>query len=97
MPWLIAMIIFSLGLSVFLLGWSGRLISRGPHCRACGYALTGCSHITRCTKCGKNFIGAHHPYTWSKRQRRRIPLIAGSMLSVTAFAWLGVLTYSALQ
>lgn len=95
MLWFIAMIVFSLGLSVFFLGWPGRLIARGPHCRACGYALTGTTHLSRCTGCGRNFIGAKSPYIWSKRHRRRIPLIAGTMLSVAASVWLGVLAYRA--
>ena len=93
MLWLIAIIVLSLGLSVFFFGWPGRLISREPRCRACGYALTGITHNTRCTGCGKDFLGANNPYKWSKRQRRRIPLITGMMLSVASSIWLGVLTY----
>jgi hypothetical protein len=97
MPWLIAIVVFSIGLSALALGWAGRLVARGPHCRACGYALTGNSHVTRCIDCGKNFIGANNPYTWSKRRRLPIPLIAGTVLSIAAFAWIGVLAFGALH
>lgn len=94
MLWLIAIIVFSIGASAFFFGWPGQIVSREPRCRACGYALTGLSRITRCTECGKNFIGAQNPYTRSTRRRRVVPLIAGIMVSVGASVWLGVLTYA---
>ena len=77
------------GLALAALGWNGRLAHREPRCRACGYILTGISHVTSCTECGANFIGAQSPYIRETRRPRPLLLALGVAL---ALASIGVLT-----
>lgn len=85
------------GLLLLAIGLRGRRIDNRPHCRRCGFDLTGLApqaagsaEPTRCPECGSN-VAAPGAVTMGLRRRRPLPLLLGLgalTLALAAASWL---------
>jgi len=79
------------GIALFVWGVRGRRVGSEPHCRKCGYNLTGLLS-EHCPECGADITDAN--VVIGRRQRRRPPLIAGLLLLIIATTGLGLAGYN---
>lgn len=70
------------GILVGALGWRGRRRGQTPHCRRCGYNLTGTVDTAdACPECG-NPLGTPRSVVVGLRRRRPVLMIAGLLLAI---------------
>jgi len=83
-------VLLGVGAGLLLLGLRGRRVGEAPHCRRCGYNLTGLS-AARCSECG-TALGPRTVAT-GRRERRAVALAIGASLTALALTGLGLLGY----
>lgn len=81
------LILVILGMRLVITGWRARCELEYPHCRRCGYNLTGLTS-SRCPECGTHLTSGTVVQGWRRADGRRIG--RGVLLIVIAGAVFGV-------
>ena len=80
------------GSVLFVFAWRGRLVNTHPHCRGCGFDLSGLQleQTPNCPECGRLITSSKGAIRYGKRKRRR-GFVAFAclvlMLGVSAMFW----------
>jgi hypothetical protein len=78
------------GAALLVWGLRGRRVGQEPHCRKCGYDLTGLT-ADRCPECGR--IAQGRNVVTGVRRRRRGAIVAGAVLLLVFSSGVGTSTY----
>ncbi|MEO0586024.1 MAG: hypothetical protein AAF078_00130 [Planctomycetota bacterium] len=75
----------ALGLGGLVLGWRGRLVGSAPHCRGCGFNLTGIvvdgmASDATCPECGRGLASRHAVRIGERRRRWGVAGVSGLVL-----------------
>ena len=90
----LVLLTFVVGLVLLLRGLWGRRVDRAPHCRKCGYNLTGLTS-NRCPECGAELTP--QMIVHGTRRRRVHSLVVGASLLVVGAVFLGTWAYARAQ
>lgn len=88
----LGIVLFVLGLSLFLIAWRGRVVARGQFCRKCKFDLAGLDIDSSAAKCPECGCEIHQESARRKllRRRSRLGLAAAALLLIGSITTLGV-------
>lgn len=87
----VALGLVPLGATLIVLGCRGRRVGDAPHCRKCGYNLTGLPSEA-CPECGSSCTG--RGVAVGRKQRLRSAIVAGLVATIAGLVLGGAAGYT---
>lgn len=90
MLWAVAIVLLVGGLVAVAMGWRGRRVGKAPHCRGCGFDLSGIvDRAAACPECGRSLAEGRAVVTGA-RLRRPWFVVVGAAVFIAAVGAAGL-------